>query len=336
MTKFQARVIAVATGCVLSSGMAARASASEAFCSQAEGARIPARSATAHGGSELAGELDGIDEEARERLIRGELLAGNIPQFLRRLHPVELRRELPNGETTRVTVCVMADYLALGSDSDYLLVPMRLETALAVAERFGFTLPTPTLVDAIYAQSAVHLNPQPLPAGPAMRSTAYYRSHDALVRAQRLRIDAEPGALISGHKKDLVLTNRLWNNLERVAIYGWHTRDGRPIQPLSTVHGWHYVDYSHGVRLVSTRILVNDSPESLFAILQDALAARILSGEGAISRVSDLIGRLTAPHPRPVASLTSSSLLGADAWFVPGAGMAQRMLETADTGLRSK
>lgn len=263
---------------------------------------MPPRSAAALTGSQLAHRLGGLDDEAREEIIRTELLAGNIPQFMRRLRPVEMQSDL-DGESTRITVCVMPDYLAVGSDRDYLLVPLRLQTALTVADRYGFTLPTTAIVDAIYEQSAVHLAPRPLPASPAMRSTAYYLRSNALVRSQRAKLGAAPGALISGDKKDLVLTNRLWNNLERVAIYGWHTLDGHPIQPLSTVHGWHYVDYSHGVRLVSRQILVNDKPERLFAALQDPVTARVLSYEGAISRASDLIFRLAEAHVPRISAL---------------------------------
>ncbi|HMK87591.1 MAG TPA: hypothetical protein VK437_16630 [Steroidobacteraceae bacterium] len=275
--------------------------ADESFCAQPSQTRIPSRPASALTGSEIAARLEGIGDDAREEVIRGELLAGNIPQFLRRLRPVELTSDAPGVETAHITACVMPDYLAVGSDEDYLLVPMRLGTALSVAARFGFTLPTPALVDAIYAQSAVHLAPQPLPASAAMRSIGYFRTHDALVRAQRLEVEAVPGELISGHMKDLVLTQRLRTNLERVAIYGWHALDGRPIQPLSTVHGWHYVDYSHGVRLVSTRILVNDTPRELLQAMQDALLAPILSYEGAISEVSDLVAQLSRPHSQPAA-----------------------------------
>jgi len=288
---------------MLSPGMVAQVLAAESFCTRSQGAGIPARSATALTGSDLAGRLGGLNEDAREELIRSELLAGNIPEFLRRLRPVELQSNLPNSETTRIVLCVMPDYLALGTDRDYVLIPMRLQTALAVAARYGFTLPTPAMVDAIYAQSAIHLAPQPLPASPAMRSTAYYLNHDALVRSQRIDADAVPGVLISGDKKDLVLTSRLWKNLERVAIYGWHTLDGHPIQPLSTVHGWHYVDYSHGVRLVSTQILINDKPEDLFAALRNSMSASLLSYEGEIAGVSDLIGRLAETHAERLSAL---------------------------------
>lgn len=60
-------------------------------------------------------------------------------------------------------------------------IPMNLYTARAVADRFQFTLPTRKMVDAIYDQSPHHFTPQPLPAGPQMRSTEYYRIHNAMI-----------------------------------------------------------------------------------------------------------------------------------------------------------
>ena len=285
----------------------APARAAVSSCGGSLAARIPARLSTAVPGSRLAPRLDGISDDAREALIKSELLSGNMPEFLRHLQPVSITMADPDGVKTNMTVCVMPDYLALGSDDDFVLMPMRLDTALAVAARFGFTLPTPKLVDAIYAQSAVHLSPQPLPAGPAMRTTAYYEHHNDIIRDQRAASSMSKGALISGHKKDLVLTNRLWENLERVAIYGWHRLDGKPIQPLSTVHGWHYADYSHGARLVSTEILVDGHPQSLYGALEDSHLASMLSGDGLMRDVLDLVNRLKQPRPAAVAGLVPAA-----------------------------
>ena len=55
---------------------------------------------------------------------------------------------------------------------------------------------------------------------------------------------------------------------------------GDPIQPLSTVHGALYVDYSHGVRLVSTTVVVDGRPRSIYDALQDSHVAPVLSREG--------------------------------------------------------
>ena len=82
-----------------------------------------------------------MDSRQRERAVLQEVIHGNIPAFLRRLAPVTLR-SAQGGITLTATVFVMPDYLALGSDDDYLRIPMNLETATAIAAQFGFLLPT--------------------------------------------------------------------------------------------------------------------------------------------------------------------------------------------------
>jgi hypothetical protein len=162
---------------------------------------------------------------------------------------------------------------------------MALSAAIDIAGRFGFILPTKKMVDAIFEQSAFHLTPQPMPAGPEMRSTAYYLAHNRRIKEQRLALSCPLDALVSGQKKDLVLTNRLAHRPGKVAIYGWHRPSGIPIQPLSTVHRAGYADYSHGVRLVSETILLDGKPCSIYDVLQDPRFARILTDEGAIQEV---------------------------------------------------
>lgn len=254
------------------------------------GAGLPQRAARAPGGAAFADTVSGLPEHERDRAIRDELLAGNLPAFLRRLQPVTARALLPTGRMVSLTLCVLPDYLSIGSDDDHLRVPMGLDSALAVAARFGFMLPTRRIVDLIYRQASVRLAPQPLPAGDQMRSTGYIRRHDAMVREQMAEAGAAEGALTAGHKKDVVLSARLWTQPGRVAIYGWHRAVGAPIQPLSTVHGARYVDYSHGVRLVSDVVFVDDRPTSLFDALADAVLAPLLSDEGPLPRAGQLGG----------------------------------------------
>jgi hypothetical protein len=78
-------------------------------------------------------------------------------------------------------------------------------------------LPTRKIVDAIAAQAPVHLARQPLPAGPQMRSTEYYRAHNDLIEAQRRTLGVELGELVDGDKKDLVITKRLWTRLTQAS-----------------------------------------------------------------------------------------------------------------------
>jgi len=261
-------------------------------CSKDLARDVPTRRAEAPNGSEFVHRLAGLTDDERETAIREALLSGNLPSFLRQLHGVLLSAPDADSAGQQVVVCVTPDYLAVGSDRNYFLTPMRLQTALEVALRFHFMLPTPKIVDAIYAQAGTHLEPRPLPAGDTMRTTAYYAQHNQLVYLQRADVGSGPGDLIAGDKKDLVLTNRLWNFPDRVAIYGWHRPDGHPIQPLSTVHGWRYADYSHGVRLISDTAYVNGKPRPLLDLLQDPSTAAVLSGEGQIRNVSGLISTL--------------------------------------------
>src|SRR3974390_3674529 len=101
------------------------------------------------------------------------------------------------------------------------------------------------------------------------------------------------GALVSGDKKDVVMSHRLTMNLGRIAIYGWHRGPGQPIQPLSTVHGANYADYSHGIRLISEWALVNGKLQSIRQLLQDPATAKVFSDEGPI-RLN--LGLLAAPY----------------------------------------
>jgi hypothetical protein len=277
--------------------------AARAPCDDSLTQAMPERPTRALGGHAFAQELRGLTDDERELRIRDELRAGNIPQFLRHLVPIRLPSPAGEAVPIDIVICAAPDYLAIGSDEDFMLMPMRLATALSLASETGFTLPTPRIVDAIYAQAAVHVAPQPLPAVSEMRSTEYSVRHDELVRVQRAAQDAPLGALTAGDKKDLVLTNRLWSHLDRVAIYGWHMLDGKPIQSLSTVHGWRYADYSHGARLISTRVFVDGQPRSIFDVMQDRRLAGALSGEGPIA---DAVALIKALNERAIATLSAA------------------------------
>lgn len=249
--------------------------------------KIPPRARQALTGSEFARYIAAMDPHQREQAILNQILEGNIPTFLRKLAPVELRYEPPNAKPLRATIFVVPEYLAIGSDSDFLRIPMNLETATAVVDRLGFILPTKKMVDAIYQQSSYHFVPEPLPAGPEMRSTLYYQKHNQMIERQARSRGIPEGPLVSGDKKDVVITNLLASRPGRIAIYGWHRPTGTPIQPLSTVHGACYADYSHGIRLVSGTALVDGKPRPVSEMLQDSLLAKVLSDEGAIHDVRD-------------------------------------------------
>lgn len=238
-------------------------------------------------GSQFAALVAHMDARQREHAIQEALLAGNLPGFLKNLVPVKLDWQPARGKAISATVFVMPEYLAIGSENDFLRIPMNLYTAATVASHLGYILPTKKIVDAIYRQAAVHLSPEPMAAGPEMRSTEYYRIHNEKIEAQVKLLGVTRGELVSGHKKDVVLTNLLDSNPGRIAIFGWHRLTGVPIQPLSTVHGACYADYSHGIRLVSETVLIDGERRSVYDVLQDPVESHVLNDEGPMPHVRE-------------------------------------------------
>jgi hypothetical protein len=265
--------------------------------------KIPSRPPFAMKGSDFAQSIARIAGTERENAILGQLLEGNIPDFLKGLKPVSLIEKLKNGKTLPATIFVMPDYLAIGSDEDFVSMPMGLATATRIAARFGFILPTRKMVNAIFEQANVHFAPQPMTPGPEMISTAYYLKHSQTIQEQRRLLACPLDALVSGGKKDVVITNLLARALGRVAIYGWHRPSGIPIQPLSTVHGSGYADYSHGIRLVSEMVLVDGRPRSVCDVLEDPGLAVILSDEGAIPQLRQFM----TCHPEVPAAVADAA-----------------------------
>ncbi len=236
----------------------------------------PPRPAEAPGGRAVALLVSGLDLKAREAVLLQEIMSGNVPEFWRKYVEVTI-----DEGGYRLVFLAAPDYLAVGSNDDFFRTPVTPAVAEAVAARFRCTLPTPKMVDAIYHAAAVKLTPVPRPPGPDMTTMPAFLAYQETVRAQRAATLTAfpPGALVAGHQKDIVLTSRLAEDSGKVAIYGWHRLDGTPIQPLFTGHAETWVDYSHGVRLVSQDVRLNGRPSTVRAILRDPRLAPLLSGE---------------------------------------------------------
>ena len=248
---------------------------------------VPTRPAEAGTGTSFAQRTEKMDGRTRQGAAIDEILRGNVPEFLRHLRPVVLEATGPDGASRSAVIWVTADYVAIGTDADFLRMPLTMPSATRIANAFDAVLPTPRIVDAVYRQAERKLTPAPLPPGPRMRSTAYYLRHRDKIEGERG--DLAPGILIAGHKKDVVLTNRLKLRRDRIAIYGWHRRDGTPIQPVSTVHGARYADYSHGVRLVWKWTWIDDRWVSMYDALADPDLAGLFSNDGPIPEARTLM-----------------------------------------------
>jgi hypothetical protein len=236
---------------------------------------LPVRAHTALGGDALAALMASLSRGEREGRIAAEVFAGNVPTWWRRLVPVTMVRRVGTREVT-VRFEATPDYMAVGSDDDWFLMPPAPETANLIGALTDTRLPTPPMVDAIWQAAAIRLGPDSITPSAAMVTVPVFADHMRMIRARRTAVGAVPGALVAGHKKDVVQAPRLDTLPGRVAIYGWHRPDGRPIQPLYTGHASSHVDYSHGIRLVSRWVVVDGVPRDLDALLRDPdLAAAV-------------------------------------------------------------
>ena len=171
---------------------------------------------------------------------------------------------------------VMPDYLAIGSDDDFVRMPMVPYTAQAFCDAFGFVLPTRKVVNDVWAAATVHLDPRPLTQ--ERESPLTFLQHHRIIEEQLA--GRERGGFVAGIKKDVVVSNKLQERPQRVAIYGWHYLSGQPIQPLYTGHVDWYVDYSHGIRPVRRTMRVDGVAQSYEQILSDPRLSALLSDEG--------------------------------------------------------
>lgn len=182
-----------------------------------------------------------------------------IPDF-KLWHPVQYQGE---------TYLVAPHYIA----------PVGIGEAAKIAKAQGYELPTKGLVDAIY--QAADLKLDPLERGPSSKPPNDYTYNsmnplypvgleaniDQLARIQRQIEKADPDRqykLLGGTHKDIIYDKIPFGEHAgemTLGIYGWHRRNGKPIQDMMWGHndgrvtkknpgGDDWKDYSQGLRLV--------------------------------------------------------------------------------------
>ena len=205
-------------------------------------------------GTEFYREATQMQWKQRDSFAVARILNGNIPSFLRRLSKIDISiTDSGSGKLIRASCFVTPDYLSVGTNDDWARIPLTPITAQRIAHSFDCFLPTKKIVDDIY--KAAKVKPEPVPMYVHRDSTVTMWQHHLIIEGQR----KQRKGLIAGIKKDVVITSKISRSKQpdRVAIYGWHQLNGRPIQPLYTGHVNWYVDYSHGIRLVYRKIKVN-------------------------------------------------------------------------------
>jgi len=211
----------------------------------------------------------------RDSLAVQEILSGNIPSFLKKSAPVYSEIKDSNGIKHRAVFYVIPDYLSLGTDEDWARIPLTPMAAQKIADSLNCFLPTRKMVDLIYQQSTVKLEPVPMYAFRDSSVTMW--QHHLIIEGQR---KGRKG-LIAGIKKDLVITGKILTDAkpDREAIYGWHQLNGKTIQPLYTGHINWWVDYSHGIRLIYRKIKVDGKEMDYTDVLKNPTLQRLLCDE---------------------------------------------------------
>ncbi|MBL1407366.1 metallophosphoesterase family protein [Sphingobacterium faecale] len=238
---------------------------------------LPKLSKNALPARHIVQQLSDLDNEQREKAIADIFLRGNFPKFMRKLKRIDVAGLDEKGNRIDAYYYVMPDYLMLGTDTDFVRLPIRPSTAQYIADSLGFVLSNSKICDAVYQQAKVKLEPLPLTEDREQFNT--FVAHNARIEQQR---QGRKG-LIAGIKKDVVSTEKLRATKGKLALYGWHKLDGKPIQPVFTGHADYYVDYSHGIRFVYPYLFVGKQKIAFDDALMNSSLRVMLTDENASS-----------------------------------------------------
>lgn len=246
-----------------------------ASCSSVKKINVVSRDPHALTGGEFYSIASAFDWRKRDSLAVREILNGNLPSFLKKFTAIHTSVKTTDGKLISATYYVSPDYLSIGNDEDWARVPLTPMAAQVIADATDCFLPTRKMADDIYRQANVKLEPVPMFAFRDSTPTMYH--HHLIIEGQRRK----RRGLIAGIKKDVVISSKISRDArpDRVAIYGWHKPDGKPIQQVYTGHVNWYVDYSHGVRLVYRKIKVNGKWLNYEDVLRDAVLRTLLCDE---------------------------------------------------------
>lgn len=237
---------------------------------------IPTKLKNPISGSEFYNLAKDSSWQAREEMEFKLITEGNTAERSRFFVPIKFKFfDSSQSKYLDVKYFVSKDYLSIGTDKDFMRVPMTPILAQRIVDHFHCFLPTRKIVNDIYENSFIKIAPYPLTE--YRDSITTFFQHNQLIEKER---NGRTG-LIAGIKKDIVITDKINSGpkTNKVAIYGWHKLDGNPIQPLYTGHVNWYVDYSHGVRLVSRTIYIDEKKYDYLDILKSPSLRKILSDE---------------------------------------------------------
>ncbi len=245
-------------------------------CTATRKIEVPLPTGTRITGNDFYEQAFAMKWKERDSFAVKEVLAGNIPSFLKRFESIKVSIvDSITGKTIAAQYFVSPDYLSIGTDDDWARINITPFAAQKIADSFNCFLPTRKMVDDIYKAAAIKLEPVPMYAFRDSTPTMWH--HHLIIEGQR---KGRKG-LIAGIQKDVVISGKISRDPkpERVAIYGWHTLDGKPIQPLYTGHIYWWVDYSQAIRLVYRKIKVGKEWKDYTEVLKDPVLRKLLCDE---------------------------------------------------------
>ena len=251
---------------------------------------FPARKDNAESGTEFMKRIALLPKLEQEEEIFKAIYAGNIPSFLRNTVSISGDFADATGALHHVSMAVMPDYLMVGNDMDFYRIPMNPYIAQRIADLTGGSLITAKISDFIDRNAEIRLAPfNYIPVGNLNETVEKFMVHHWQIEKMFDEAGGIRGQLVSGIKKDIILSERLARQPGKVVIYGWHLPGGKPVQPVYSGHAAHYVDYSHGLRLMNNQVLLDGKPVLLSNLLKDPVLFRVFSDEE---------GPMEVPHYR--------------------------------------
>lgn len=239
------------------------------------------------GGKEFIKSMETASFLHREGRIVEEILSGNVPDSLKFFKKIVFVTSIVDSvEVLKnehiVEIHVLPDYLSIGTNNDFIRIPMGPLSAQIIADSQFCTLPTAYLVDKIAIASEGRIEPFPFrPIKDRNIQPAVFEESNNAINALYRANGYHFGQLISGLKKDVILTYKIMdpNRRNHVTIYGWHYPDGGHIQPSNNIHVNFYVDYSHGIRLISRYVKIDGKEYDIKSVLEEPNMYRLLSDE---------------------------------------------------------
>ena len=119
---------------------------------------VPPSPAGALTGTQFYDATSTYSQAARENAVIAAVTSGDVPNFMRTLVPVTVTTTYGSSTHTAVFY-VLPDFLAVGVDSDYFLMPLTPLSAQTIADMLKCNLPTTQMADLIDVASLVKLEP---------------------------------------------------------------------------------------------------------------------------------------------------------------------------------